>query len=86
MRNGDSYRVQTLIQTVTNSGLCTIVITDSEGKVYRATADVQALPSSSTCKGFTIPVSELSVGKWNINLQFENDSVRGSVEKEMEVS
>lgn len=86
MRNGDSYRVQTFIQAVTNTGKCTLVVTDSSGKVYRATSDVQALPSSSTCKGFTIPVSELSAGVWKINLQFENESVRGSAEKEMQVS
>ncbi len=85
-KNGDSYRVQTFIQTVTDSGQCIIEITDNTNRSYRATADVQALPSSSTCKGFTIPANELSDGKWNIKLRFQNESVRGSVEKVMDVS
>lgn len=86
IRNDDDYRVQSLLQTVTNTGQCILTITDSSGKAYRATADVQALPSSSTCKGFTIPASELSPGVWSVSLNFENESVQGSVQKDMEVS
>jgi len=86
INNGENYRVQTFIQAVTNNGQCTLSITDSTGKAYSAVTDVQALPSSSTCKGFTIPNDELSSGKWIIDLRFENESLRGSVVKEMEVT
>lgn len=85
INNGDNYRVQTMIQTVTNSGQCSLEITDSANHVYKSTSEVQALPSSSTCKGFTIPSSALDTGKWMIKLQFQNDSVRGSAEKEVVV-
>ena len=85
-KSGDNYRIQTLIQTVTSTGTCTLTITDATGAKYTETVDVQALPSSSTCKGFTVPLNRISTGVWEIQVDFENDTLRGSVNKETLVS
>ncbi|MFZ2835777.1 MAG: hypothetical protein WAZ21_00450 [Candidatus Saccharimonadales bacterium] len=80
----ESYlRVRTLIQTVASSGACTLVMTGPQAKAYTATAAVQALPSSSTCKGFDIPLDNLSSGAWTIKIDFNNDELTASTSKEI---
>ncbi len=85
-KSGENYRIQTLIQTVTSTGTCTLAITDANGATYTETVDVQALPSSSTCKGFTVPLNKLAAGTWKIDIKFENDKLRGSASKEVQTS
>lgn len=84
-QNGEMINIRALIQTITSSGACSLSMTGPSGKTYSAAADVQALPSSSTCKGFDVPTSELSKGTWNIVVSFENSDVKGSASKEIEI-
>ncbi len=79
-----SLRVSSLISTIDNSGTCTLTLTKGSTKVVKEVG-VQALPSSSTCKGFTIPVSELSTGKWQLTLTFENASLTGTADQSIEI-
>lgn len=72
--DGLILQIHSDISTVTNAGTCTLSLT-KDGKTVTKTASVQAMASSSTCKGFDIPVSELSQGSWNLTLHFENDSL-----------
>ena len=78
-----SLHVRTLIQTVADSGTCTLTMTGPQGKSYISTVDVQALPSSSTCKGFDIPLDKLRSGTWTIRVDFNNDSLTASASKEV---
>ena len=71
-------RVRTLIQYVTATGNCTLTLTGPQQKVYTQTATVQALPSSSTCRGFDIALSNLSSGEWKIELSFADNNIIGS--------
>lgn len=80
--DSSTLHIRTLIQTVTSSGTCTLVATGPNGKSYSATAAVQAGPSTSTCKGFDIPLSTLSDGTWSIRVSFENDSLQASATTE----
>lgn len=75
--------VRTLIQTVASSGTCTLVMTGPQAKTYTATAAIQPLPSSSTCKGFDIPLDNLSPGAWTIKIDFNNDELTASTSKEV---
>lgn len=78
----DNYlHVRILVQTVTNSGICTLTLSGSQQKSYSTSVGVQALPSTSTCKGFDIPLSQLSQGAWKINVIFNNDTLTASVNK-----
>lgn len=73
--------IRNTIDQHTTSGTCTLTLTNSQtGKVVTKTADIIANPSSSTCKGFSIPVSELSPGKWRIAIDMVSGSSRGTLE------
>ncbi len=68
--------VRTLISKVTTQGACALNITNStNGKTYRGEVGVRALASSSTCQGFTLPISELSGGSWVITIEYIVDGV-----------
>lgn len=56
------------ISGIYQSGSCKLTLS-KDGKTVEKTAGVQALPQSSTCKGFNIPVSQLSTGTWQIELE-----------------
>lgn len=77
-QNGTTLSIRTLLQTISSTGTCALNMTGPAGKSYTASAEVQAGPSSSTCKGFDIPVSSLAPGNWDVTVVFENDTVKGS--------
>lgn len=62
------------ISTVTTTGTCTLTLKKSSSIVTK-TAAVQALASSTTCKGFDVPTSELSAGTWQVAFHFENSDL-----------
>lgn len=70
-QNGATVQIRFDILTITNTGTCTLTLTKDQSTVTKS-ASVQALPDSSTCKGFDIPTSELNPGTWQIKLHFEN--------------
>lgn len=83
-QNPPSFQIRTEIGTVTSEGTCTITLTKGS-KTITKTADVQALPRISTCKGFDIPLTELSSGQWNVALHFENSTLTADTTKQMTV-
>ena len=56
----------TIDQTI-SSGTCTLKLISS-GRTITKNAAVVQNPSSSTCEGFSVPVSELSGGQWSIEI------------------
>lgn len=55
------------IEIVSSNGECTLsLFKDGEGIDY--SVGIQPLSSSSTCKGFEIPIIELSPGSWKISI------------------
>jgi hypothetical protein len=77
--------IRTLVQVVTSAGECKITLTKSPTQTYTTTSAIQPLSSSSTCKGFDIPLSELSAGVWTANLEFNNDNLTALATKEITV-
>lgn len=75
-RNTNTVQIRASIGLITSSGTCSLVLTQGS-TVIKKQASVQPLPSSSTCKGFDIPVSDLSSGQWDVSLTYENDTVTG---------
>ena len=84
--NGDTFDIRTLIDRVTASGQCTLSMKSDSGKSYSASVGVQALPSSSTCKGFSVPMSSLSSGVWNITVSYVNDGKTSTASKEVVIN
>ncbi|HEY0965732.1 MAG TPA: hypothetical protein VGE13_04620 [Candidatus Saccharimonadales bacterium] len=76
-QHGSTLQVRTLINEVTDEGTCTLSLEKDGKKITRSTT-VQALPSSSTCKGFDIDVSALATGQWNIVVNVTAGSSKGT--------
>lgn len=83
-QNDGVLQVRTLISAITSSGTCTITLT-KDNKVVTRTSEVQSLPSSATCKGFDVPVSDISTGEWQLKVTFENDTIKGENTKAVTV-
>lgn len=77
--------VRSVIHTTTSQGSCTLTMKGPDDKVYSATATVQPLSSSSTCAGFNIQTSALSIGKWDIVINFNNNDATGTGRSSIEV-
>jgi hypothetical protein len=75
--------VRSLIQTISSNGTCTLSMRHSSGRTYSNSAGSQAGPSTSSCKGFNVPLSELTPGKWTITIHYEDATVTGSAEGEV---
>jgi hypothetical protein len=83
-QNDGILQIRIEIAALTNEGRCSLKLTN-ETKSFTSTANVQALSNTSTCKGFNIPVSELSKGKWSAGVIFDNPSLMGSASSEVTV-
>lgn len=84
-QDATTLRIRTIVQTISSSGNCTISMKGPSGKSYTDKVEAQPLPSSSTCKGFDIPISSLSTGDWTVTINYEDASVTGSATKEVSV-
>lgn len=83
-QNDGILQIRAMIGLLTNEGTCTLTLTKS-GKTVTRTADVQPLSNSTTCKGFDIPVAELSSGQWNAKIDFENSTAIGTTTSTVKV-
>lgn len=76
-QNDPYLQIGVQIDTVTNTGTCTLTLTNGQNETVTKTAGVQALAKTSTCKGFNVPVSELSAGNWHIKVNYTSDTLTG---------
>lgn len=67
------------------TGACDLTLTNTAGKTVTKTANVIANPSSSSCMGFDIPVSELGNGEWNIQLKVKSGDLNGIFNEKVEI-
>lgn len=75
-QNGDVLQVRIMVQEVLSSGECTLTLTNG-AKTVTKTAAVYPTASISTCKGFDVPVSELSSGAWNLTVDVVSNDRNG---------
>lgn len=83
-KTGSALQVRALIGIVASGGICTLTMTNGSSTVTKS-ADVQALASESTCKGFDVPITELPAGKWTVSVQYKNGSATGESKKEVTI-
>lgn len=81
-----TFQIRTVIYSVQGSGTCTISLNRSGYTTVTQSADIQPLPTTSTCKGFDIPLSQLTAGSWLATLTFNNNSVSGTTTKTITIS
>jgi hypothetical protein len=74
----DTIAFRFSISAKVTTGICTLTLknTTTGISVVRA-ASTFAGPSTSTCQGFDILASDLSVGSWTVILDYENSDLRG---------
>ncbi|NCO10857.1 hypothetical protein GW930_03055 [Candidatus Saccharibacteria bacterium] len=81
---GETVSIRAFIQKTTNQGTCTLTMSNGNKQVLK-TAQIQALPSGSTCKGFDVAFSELSSGTWNATIEYRNGDEYAKDEQSIEV-
>ena len=77
-------KVSTLISFLDQTGSCNLSMQDSDANlVYKASVGVQPMSNSSTCKGFEIPVGNLTPGIYKFYLTYSSADSKtyGSTEK-----
>ena len=77
-------QIRAITSTVSGAGSCSLTLTNGD-KVVTKTADLQALPSSSTCKGFDVAKSELSKGIWKITVDITIGTQSGTITDSVEI-
>jgi hypothetical protein len=82
-QNGSILQIRALISAVVNTGTCTLTLTKASQPTITQTANTQALSSTSTCQGFDVQTSELSVGTWHILVEYVSDTLIGSTTKDI---
>jgi len=84
-QDNTTYHIRVLIETVLDGGTCALSLTKSGEQTYTANADIQSGPSSSTCKGFDIPLTDLSPGTWVATVTITSGSTTGTATKDITV-
>ena len=73
----------TINQLLKETGTCTLTLTSTNGQKIERTATTIDNPSSATCQGFDIPLSEIPVGDYQINIDIktahQNGNIKGSI-------
>lgn len=77
-------QVRTLIQTV-NPGTCTLTLSRDGYNTITKSATNQALSSTSTCRGFDIPINNLAKGTWKLTVDFKSSKYNGSVSQNVTI-
>lgn len=73
-------QIRVTIDQSISSGTCTLKLSRvSSDMVVTRQANTVSNPSSSTCEGFSVPVSELGQGEWDISVNVEGDSKTGVI-------
>lgn len=86
-QNDSLLQVRSSIDTITNDGHCTLTLTsESDGRAITREVGVTALAHISTCEGFDIPLSELTPGKWLLNLDYKDTSSKGAASSEININ
>lgn len=84
--NGTNFSVRTLINEITQSGTCTLSMTSSNGKAYTTSAGVQPTASTSTCKGFDVPLGSLESGNWKVTVTYTNNGSTVTASKDVVIN
>jgi cytoskeletal protein RodZ len=84
-QNSSALQIRALAEVVDSTGTCTLTLSKTGYTSIVKTSPVQALASSTTCQGFDIPVTNLAKGSWNIDLIFENSTLKGEAIKTIDI-
>lgn len=81
---GDNLVIRVNIDQFLSNGTCDLTLASGDKK-FTSSTDIEAMVSTSTCDGFSIPVSKLSSGKWNIKIKLSSGDKIGEITGEAEI-
>lgn len=81
---GGPLEVRAIIDGAT-TGTCNLSLSQN-GTTKSFTANVIDLGTYFSCEGFSIPVSSLSAGKWNLALEVYNETAKGVANQEVSIT
>lgn len=64
---GENLVIRNTINQIVSNGICKLILVSGNKTVTKSVEIIQN-PSSSSCAGFDIPVTELSPGQWSVEL------------------
>lgn len=72
-QDGSTLQIRTMITPLANDGECKISLGKASETPVQQTAQIQNMPSYSTCQGFNIDTSSLAKGSWNVEVSYTKD-------------
>lgn len=81
-----ALEVRTLIEKVTSSGECNLELSRDASTPIIQSVGIQPLASSSTCKGFSVPMSQLTPGTWQLKITVATDGKNATFTKDVQVN
>lgn len=74
----DILSVKTMVQEINSAGVCTLTLSKTgQASVVKA-AETQVSGNVATCQGFTLNVSSLIRGSWNLKIDYSSDKSNGT--------
>lgn len=70
--------LRTTMDQMLTSGTCTLVLKKADRTVTK-TSQIIPNPSSSSCAGFSVPLTELGAGKWLIDIRVSSGERTGTM-------
>lgn len=80
----DTLIIRNTINQMVSSGSCELKLTKGS-KVIVKTAEILQNPSSASCAGFDVPVSELSPGNWSIEINITGDNKKMTIKEAVDI-
>lgn len=77
--NEDKLIIRVNIDQFLSKGNCNLNILKNGATLYSETVEIQGSVSTSTCNGFSVPVSELSSGDLQLEINLESEGKTGRV-------
>ncbi|NTW61168.1 hypothetical protein HGB24_00585 [Candidatus Saccharibacteria bacterium] len=78
-QNNDTLNIRTLISNIAENGTCTLTLS-KDNSTLSFKAGIQPGPSTSTCQGFDLSISQqhITAGDWIVNITVESDTIHTS--------
>ena len=83
--NNGTLTIRTNIDQYLSEGTCELILERDNATIYSSRVDIWADVSTSTCKGYDVPVSELGGGNVQIIINLTSDDRTGAIRGEVEV-
>lgn len=84
--NQNVLQVRVVINDIiSNNGTCNLTLTNSTGEIIESEVSTSALPNASTCAGFDIDATNITSGKWTVDVSVSIDNNKLHTTKEIDL-